>query len=147
MSLSQEGPEAILARRRSLGFSDELAKTGWYHSMELPSGVVQGFLSLDHLQHRWSEFPLPENLAGTRLLDVGTWDGWFAFEAERRGAQVVAVDIVGQENFYQAHRELKSNVRHEVCEIYRLPELQIGTFDYTLFLGVLYHLRHPLRAL
>src|SRR5580692_9550809 len=147
MSLPQEGPEAILARRRNLDFSDELAKTGWYHSIELPSGVVQGFLSLARLRRRWSELPFPEDLTGTRLLDIGTWDGWFAFEAERRGAEVVAVDIVAQENFYQAHRELKSNVRHEVCEVNRLPELQIGTFDYTLFLGVLYHLRHPLRAL
>jgi tRNA (mo5U34)-methyltransferase len=147
MSLAQEGPEAILARRRNLDFSDELAKTGWYHSIELPSGVVQGFLSLDRLRRRWSELPFPEDLTGTRLLDIGTWDGWFAFEAERRGAEVVAVDIVAQENFYQAHRELKSNVRYEVCEVNRLPELQIGTFDYTLFLGVLYHLRHPLRAL
>jgi len=147
MSHPQEGPEATLERRKSHDFSDELAKTGWYHSMELPSGVVQGFLTGDILRRRWSEFPLPDNLAGARLLDIGTWDGWFAFEAERHGAQVVAVDIAAQENFYQAHGELKSKVRYEVCEIYRLPELQIGTFDYTLFLGVLYHLRHPLLAL
>ena len=143
----QESPKATLARRRNQDFSDELAKTGWYHSIELPSGVVHGFLSLEDLRRRGAEFSLPVNLAGTRLLDIGTWDGWFAFEAERRGADVVAVDIAAQENFYQAHRELKSNVRYEVCEIYRLPERQVGTFDYTLFLGVLYHLRHPLRAL
>jgi tRNA (mo5U34)-methyltransferase len=147
MSHAKDGPEAILEKRRSQDFSNELAKTGWYHSMELPSGVIQGFHSLDNLRRRWSQFPLPDNLAGTRLLDIGTWDGWFAFEAERRGAEVVAVDLVGQENFYHAHQELKSKVRHEVCEIYRLPELKTGPFDYTLFLGVLYHLRHPLRAL
>jgi tRNA (mo5U34)-methyltransferase len=145
---AQDGLEAILAKRSSgHDSSEELAKTGWYHSMELPSGVVQGFTPLDDLRQRWSLFPLPENLTGTRLLDIGTWDGWFAFEAERRGAEVVAVDIAAQENFYHAHRELKSNVRYEVCEVYKLPELRIGTFDYTLFLGVLYHLRHPLRAL
>jgi tRNA (mo5U34)-methyltransferase len=147
MSHPQEDSEEILARRRSHDFSDELAKTGWYHSMELPSGAIRGFLSLEDLRRRWSEFPLPEDLSGTRVLDIGTWDGWFAFEAERRGAEVVAVDIVAQENFYHAHRELKSKVRYEVCEVYRLPELQLGTFDYTLFLGVLYHLRHPLLAL
>ncbi len=147
VSHPQDAPEAVLGKRKSQDFSDELAKTGWYHSMELPSGIAQGFLSLDDLRRRWSEFPLPEDLTGTRLLDIGTWDGWFAFEAERRGAKVVAVDIAPQENFYQAHRELKSSVRYEVCEIYRVPELHLGTFDYTLFLGVLYHLRHPLRAL
>jgi tRNA (mo5U34)-methyltransferase len=143
----QDSPEEILAQRSSHDSSEELAKTGWYHSMELPSGVVQGFMPLDELRQRWSLFPLPENLTGARLLDIGTWDGWFAFEAERHGAEVVAVDIAAQENFYHSHRELKSNVRYEVCEVYKLPELQIGTFDYTLFLGVLYHLRHPLRAL
>jgi tRNA (mo5U34)-methyltransferase len=147
MSQPQESPDEILVRRSSHDFSDELAKTGWYHSMELPSGVVRGFLSLEDLRQRWSEFPLPDDLTGSRLLDIGTWDGWFAFEAERRGAEVVAVDNAAQENFYQAHRELKSNVRYEVCEVYRLPELQAGVFDYILFLGVLYHLRHPLRAL
>src|SRR5262249_29266089 len=51
------------------------------------------------------------------------------------------------ENFHYAHRALHSRVRYEVQEIYRLPELQLQAFDYILFLGVLYHLRHPLRAL
>ena len=147
MSHSEEGSEATLARRRAQDCSTELAKAGWYHSMELPSGTIRGLLSLDNLRQRWAEFPLPGDLTGTRLLDIGTWDGWFAFEAERRGAEVVAVDIAPQENFYHAQRELKSKVRYEVCEIYRLPERQVGTFDCTLFLGVLYHLRHPLRAL
>ena len=108
ISPPHDGPEAILAKRSGQDFSDELAKTGWYHSMELPSGVIQGFLSLDDLRRRWSEFPLPEDLTGARLLDIGTWDGWFAFEPERRGAHVVAVDNVTEENFYQAHGELKS---------------------------------------
>lgn len=147
MSQPQDSPDEVLIRRSSQDFSDELAKAGWYHSMELPSGVVKGFLSLEDLRQRWSEFPLPGDLSGSRLLDIGTWDGWFAFEAERRGAEVVAVDNVAQENFYQAQRELKSKVRYEVCEVYRLPELHAGVFDTVLFLGVLYHLRHPLRAL
>ncbi len=147
MAHPETAAEAIPAKRRSEDFSAELAKTGWYHSVELPSGVVHGFLPLDDLRQRWAEFPLPADLTGTRLLDIGTWDGWFAFEAERRGADVVAVDNVEQENFHYAHRELASNARYEVCEIYRLPELQLDAFDYTLFLGVLYHLRHPLRAL
>jgi tRNA (mo5U34)-methyltransferase len=132
--------DAVHAKRGSEDFSAELAQKGWYHSMELPSETIQGFLSLDDLRARWAEFPLPDDLSGTRLLDIGTWDGWFAFEAERRGAEVVAVDNVEQENFHYG-------VRYEVCEIYRLPELATGTFDYVLFLGVLYHLRHPLRAL
>jgi tRNA (mo5U34)-methyltransferase len=147
MSQPQMKAEAIRDKRRREDRSEELSKKGWYHSMELPSGVIHGFLSLDELNERWSRFPLPGNLAGTRLLDIGTWDGWFAFTAERRGAEVVAMDCVEQENFLRARRELGSNVRYEVCDIYRLPEREVGTFDYTLFLGVLYHLRHPLRGL
>jgi tRNA (mo5U34)-methyltransferase len=144
---TQNRLEATLAKRSAHDASERLAKTGWYHSMELPSGVVEGLAPLDELRERWSQFPLPESLTGARLLDIGTWDGWFAFEAERRGAEVVAVDIAAVENFCHSHRELKSKVRYEVCEVYKLPQLGIGTFDYTLFLGVLYHLRHPLRAL
>jgi len=139
--------DAIRSKRTSEDFTPELAKTGWYHSMELPSGVIHGYHSLDELRQRWSRFPLPVDLSGTRLLDIGAWDGWFTFEAERRGAEVVAIDNVEQDNFHYAHRELGSRAQYKICEIYRLPELQLGKFDYTLFLGVLYHLRHPLRAL
>jgi tRNA (mo5U34)-methyltransferase len=146
--MSNHDQESILAKRRREDFSAELAKTGWYHSFELPDGRrVPGFLHTEELRERWGEFPLPPNLEGKRLLDIGTWDGWFAFEGERRGAEVVAVDNVEQENFRYIRRELGSKARYEVAEVYELPDLNLGRFDYTLFLGVLYHLRHPLRAL
>jgi hypothetical protein len=87
MRNAKDDLDAVLAKRSGHDFSDELAKTGWYHSTELPSGVIQGFMSLDELRERWSQFPLPGDLTGSRLLDIGTWDGWFAFEAERRGAR------------------------------------------------------------
>src|SRR5215470_13575971 len=117
MSPTPAPDDTIPAKRRSEDFSQELAKAGWYHSMELPSGTIRGFLSLEDLRSRWSEFPLPPDLTGARLLDIGTWDGWFAFEAARRGADVVAVDNVEQENFHFARRDLQSSVRYEVCEI------------------------------
>ncbi len=140
--------ESVLEKRRSEDFSAELAKTGWYHSIELTGGrTTPGFLGLAELKERWAEFPLPPDLHGKRVLDIGAWDGWFAFEAERRGAEVVAIDNVEQENFRYAHRELGSKSAYHIAEIYELPELDLGQFDYTLFLGVLYHLRHPLRAL
>jgi len=138
----------VLRKRRSEDFSAELFKAGWYHSLELPGGrVIDGFLSLAELKERFAEFPLPPNLSGKRVLDIGTWDGWFAFEAERRGANVVAVDNIEQENFHYARRELASKVVYEIAEVYELRDRGFAPFDYTFFLGVLYHLRHPLLAL
>src|ERR1019366_10399961 len=65
---------------------EELARLGWYHSMELPDGrVIPGFQSLDASRNRLAQFPVPGDLRGKRALDIGAWDGWFSFELERRG--------------------------------------------------------------
>ncbi len=138
----------VLCERKEEDFGQRLAQTGWYHSMELPGGrIIPGFLTLEQLRERYDSFLLPPDLTGKRVLDVGTWDGWFAFEAERRGAEVVAVDLVEQENFHYAHRALNSKVHYVLADVYEIPRLGLGRFDYTLFLGVLYHLRHPSLAL
>jgi tRNA (mo5U34)-methyltransferase len=136
----------ILEKRAREDFGQQLDQLGWDHSMELPGGVIQGFLKLEELRERFASYGLPDDLTGKRVLDIGTWDGWFAFECERRGAEVVAVDLVEQANFRYAHRALNSNVRYVLADVY-IPRLGLGVFDYTLFLGVLYHLRHPLLAL
>jgi tRNA (mo5U34)-methyltransferase len=70
-----------------------LSTKGWYHSIELPGGnVIQGMIGVDALRQRLAAFPIPADLTGRRVLDVGAWTGWCSFEMERRGAQVVAVD-------------------------------------------------------
>jgi tRNA (mo5U34)-methyltransferase len=63
----------------------------WYHTIDLPGGVTTpGFFDLRGVVDRW---PWPD-VAGKRCLDVGTFDGFLAFELERRGAaEVVAVDL------------------------------------------------------
>src|SRR5271170_279909 len=77
-----------------------------YHSIELPDGsVLPGLQSIEHLRWRLGLFGLPEDLRGKRVLDIGAWDGWFSFECERLGAQVVAVDCVELDTFLEA-REL-----------------------------------------
>ena len=67
--------------------------TFWWHSIDLGGGVVTpGAKSPAHLAAEWEALRLPE-LGGKSVLDVGTWDGYFAFEAERSGAaSVVALD-------------------------------------------------------
>ena len=126
----------------------QLEELGWYHSIELNDGqVIQGLQSLDQLRHRLAQFPVPADLRGKRVLDIGAWDGWFSFEMERRGAQVVAVDSTQHNNFQIAKELLDSKVEYRVADICKLTSDDIGTFDIVLFFGVLYHTRHPLLAL
>lgn len=127
---------------------DILAQKGWYHSIQLPDGrVLEGVQSIDHLKSRIARFPVPEDLSGKRVLDVGAWDGWFSFEMERRGAEVVAVDCIDMEKFRIAHELLGSKVDYRVLDVDELCPATVGRFDIVLFLGVLYHLRHPLLGL
>src|SRR5260221_4096433 len=65
----------------------------WFHSYDFGDGVsVQGHKSLDVLRKEWDLLKLPD-LTGRTVLDINTWDGWFALQAERRGAKrVVALD-------------------------------------------------------
>src|ERR1700749_3207312 len=112
--------------RRGTDFSQELYSRGWYHSFELPDGTrLEGIIPLDKLQWRWSQFPLPASLAGKRLLDTGAWDGWFSFEAERRGGQVTAIDCVEIPTFLELHRKLNSKVDYRILDFYELTEAGI----------------------
>jgi tRNA (mo5U34)-methyltransferase len=122
--------------------------TGWWHSFELPGGAkIEGVSTLEFQKRRIAAFPIPENLHGKRVLDIGTWDGWFAFEMERRGAEVVAIDCWDNPRFREMHATLNSRVDYRRFDIYELTPDRIGKFDIVLFMGVLYHLKHPLLAL
>ena len=134
--------------RRGRDFSQELIEKGWYHSFELPDGTrFEGHNTLDILRRRYLRFPLPPDLHGRRVLDIGAWDGWFSFEAERHGARVTAIDCVEIDNFLRVHRALGSRVDYRILDFYELPAATLGAFDFVFFLGVLYHLKHPLLAL
>lgn len=98
---------------------------------------------------------MPGDLSGLTVLDVGASDGFFSFEAERRGAsRVVATDVWSgtdgwhtKDAFDMARAQLHSNVESVQISVYDLSREEIGSFDVVLFLGVLYHLRYPLFAL
>ena len=63
----------------------------WYHTLELaPDLVTEGWFDLRPYVDRYG---LPERMDGMRALEVGTWDGFWAFEMERRGAEVLALDL------------------------------------------------------
>lgn len=138
---------------------------GWYHTIELaPGKETEGIFDLRPYVDRYG---LPESLEGKRCLDVGTWDGFWAFELERRGGSVVAIDLDDEReldwpprrrprtfpdeprgaNFAVAAEALGSKVERRIASIYdATPEL-LGTFDLVFCGSVLIHLRDQLLAL
>ncbi|MDX6643940.1 MAG: tRNA (mo5U34)-methyltransferase [Solirubrobacteraceae bacterium] len=143
----------------------------WYHTMELAPGVVTpGWFDLRPIVER---MPWPD-VRGKRCLDVGTWDGFLAFELERRGAsEVVCTDLsddsqwdwtpdlrqsgpevmaafAGPEKgrgFAIARQALGSSVQRVESSIYDLSADTVGRFDVVVCGSLLLHLRDPLRAL
>jgi tRNA (mo5U34)-methyltransferase len=126
----------------------------WYHTIDLGGGVVTK--GIDDTPLRLARLDLPASLAGRTVLDIGAWDGFFSFEAERRGAaRVVASDYYSwhgtgwgtKAGFELARAALGSRVEDLDIDVLDLSPERAGTFDVVLFLGVLYHLPNPLLAL
>jgi tRNA (mo5U34)-methyltransferase len=97
---------------------------------------------------------MPASLSGKTVLDIGAWDGFYSFEAERRNAaRVLATDDFAwrtedsKAGFRLARRALQSNVEDMNVDVMDLRPERVGVHDLVLFLGVLYHMRHPLLAL
>jgi tRNA (mo5U34)-methyltransferase len=123
----------------------------WYHSIEIEPGLVTpGRLSQTQLQQMLGYLNFPESFEGLSVLDIGAWDGFYSFEAEKRGAKrVVAFDLNPPDyyGFDTARKLLNSKVEFVQGSVYDLSPQVHGTFDVVLFLGVFYHLRYPLLAL
>jgi tRNA (mo5U34)-methyltransferase len=135
--------------------SPEIAKLGpWFHNLHLPDGTQTA------PEHPLGDFPrfkwlqlaphLPAELAGWRALDLGCNAGYYTFELARRGAEVVGVDVeqhyLRQARWAAERFGLEDRVvfrRGHVYELLRSRE----DFHLVLFMGLLYHLRHPLLAL
>ncbi len=119
----------------------------WYHQIEIRPGIVTP--GINDTQGTLAQLDLPADCSGMRALDIGARDGFFSFELERRGAEVVAIDYMepGETGFPLARELLGSRVEFVVENLYDLHPERHGTFDIVLFLGVLYHLRDPLLAL
>lgn len=119
----------------------------WYHQIEVLPGLTTPGVNDSQLVLR--ALDLPDDMSGLRVLDIGTRDGFFAFECERRGANVTAVDYMPSEQtgFPVARELLGSKVEFQQANVYDLSHEKFGEFDLVLFLGVLYHLRDPMLAL
>ena len=70
-----------------------IGQVRWYLSFEIVPGVITPGITAVDPKSRLELFGLPDDLRGARALDIGTWDGPVAFELERRGASVTALDI------------------------------------------------------
>jgi tRNA (mo5U34)-methyltransferase len=123
------------------------AYTRWYHRIEVRPGLVTPGINDSPQNLRMLE--LPADCSGLRVLDLGVRDGFFSFELERRGADVLAVDYMPAERtgFPIAAQLLGSRVVFRQANLYNLTPAEIGTFDLVLFLGLLYHLPDPIRAI
>jgi tRNA (mo5U34)-methyltransferase len=125
------------------------AEPYWFHKIDLGHGVVTpGWNDPARTKLPW--FGLPDDLSRSRVLDVGSAEGFFAFEAERRGAaEVIAYDFDPEciKRLAICTEALGSKVDGRVGEVYDLRASILGTFDLVMCFGLLYHLRHPLLAL
>jgi tRNA (mo5U34)-methyltransferase len=124
----------------------------WFHNLDL-GGVKTApdhFLG-DYPAVKWERFSkaLPQNLNGKTVLDVGCNGGFYSIKMKQRGAsRVVGIDT--DEKYLEQARFAAEVSRVDIefhnLSVYRVAELQ-QKFDLVLFMGVLYHLRHPLLAL
>jgi tRNA (mo5U34)-methyltransferase len=134
--------------------ASEIAKINWFHTFNFGNGIVTS--GYDNPYKRIKTLHIPEDLSGMTVLDIGSWDGFFAFEAERRGAsRVLATDSFcwsgegwgTKDGFNLARNILNSKVEDREIDVLEMSPEKIGEFDLVLCLGVLYHMRNPLLAL
>jgi tRNA (mo5U34)-methyltransferase len=173
---SAEGPsERFLAQveeRCRLAASEDLSVrvtgSSWYHTIELPGGLV----TPGYYDHRElvAGYGFPPSMSGTRALDVATFDGFWAFEMEKRGASVTALDLANSleidmppqararalveqlgvpvgTGFAIASEALRSGVERREGSVYTLTPNEWGYFDYVHVGDLLLHLERPLEAL
>jgi tRNA (mo5U34)-methyltransferase len=124
----------------------------WFHNLDL-NGIQTApdhFLG-DYPNNKWRQFAdaLPTDLRGLAILDIGCNAGFYSMEMKRRGADhVVAIDTdeeyLNQARFAAALNDLKIEFR--ILSVYDIGVLA-RRFDIVLFMGLFYHLRHPLLAL
>ena len=120
----------------------------WHQQIDLGNGVTTP--GAQNTNRLLEQICLPEDLSGLSVLDLGARDGFFSFECEKRGAsRVVALDYVpGDQTGFQLCKEiLDSDVEFVNDSVYSIDKSVLGSFDVVLFLGLVYHLRHPVLAI
>jgi tRNA (mo5U34)-methyltransferase len=120
----------------------------WHHDFEIIPGVrTQGSYDPSYIM---KSLELPSDLTGTSVADVGASNGYFSFEARKRGARVVAFDFRHKDNSgfgLAQHINGMTDIEHHQINVLEISKHQFGRFDVVLALGLLYHVADPYRAL
>ncbi|PHV62897.1 DUF1698 domain-containing protein [Cyanobacterium aponinum UTEX 3222] len=143
----------------------------WHHYIDFGAGVETKTGKEGRFCKKfqnWILSGIPQDLTGKTVLDIGAWDGFYSFSAEKRGAKrVLATDSfiweqrqlyglddnfwrdfgAGKQGFELARKMFNSQVEDYNIDVLDLNPEKIGTFDVVFFLGVLYHMKYPLYAL
>jgi tRNA (mo5U34)-methyltransferase len=136
-------------------------KIQWWHSIPLTAWdgsvyVTKGMVDHCSLETATNRFGMPESLEGKTVLDIGCWDGYFSFLAEKRGAKsVLGIDMLqgcshqeqGTEGFEFARKALKSNVGFQKKSLEEFANSTNEQFDVVFYYGVLYHVENPIAEL
>jgi tRNA (mo5U34)-methyltransferase len=135
----------------------EIARYTWWHSIDLGNGLITpGHKTPQIHAEEVAAYFDGVDLAGKSVIDIGAWNGFYSFEAKRRGAsRVVAADSYawthpktdGRKSFDFANRVTGLNVEPRLLDIEAPLPGDIGTFDIVLFLGVFYHLKNAITGL
>lgn len=129
----------------------DIATRTWFHSFDFGNGIVAHGNDPSHDKTKF--LGIPERLDGMSVLDIGTFDGHYAFEAARRGAaDVLATDkfvwewpgMTSRSNFEFVRDRLDLTVRDQVISVEDISPDTVGMFDVVFFFGVLYHSPDPL---
>lgn len=134
----------------------EAAANTWWHTIDFGNGNASAGKKDKQLITAEADAIFgPLNLNGCSVLDVGAWDGFYSFEAKRRGAsRVLATDDFiwtqhphARRNFEIARELTGLDVEDRKIDVQHLSVETVGEFDYVLFLGVFYHLIDPIGAI
>jgi tRNA (mo5U34)-methyltransferase len=126
----------------------------WFHNIDLGNGVTtapEHFLG-DYPSFKFANFAqvIPADLTGKSVLDIGCNAGFYSVEMKRRGAERV-VGIDSDERYLDQARLASEALGFTGIEFRNLSVYDVAAlgerFDLVIFMGVLYHLRHPLLAL
>jgi tRNA (mo5U34)-methyltransferase len=126
----------------------------WFHNLHLSASLqtAPGHPLGDFPRFKWRQLAdsLPADLRGWSALDVGCNAGFYAFELAKRGARVTGIDsdphYLRQARWAAGQLGLERQVSFRQAQVYDLGR-EREAYDLVLFMGVFYHLRHPLLAL